>query len=305
MGKERQRETGRGEREETRGMRRVNVLVLALAALLAVASAHPPKYIDPADPAVVAAKSFLEADLNAKFNSTNHEVVHYVDAQRQVVNGFNYMLTVLVKTTTEETGKTDWVLHKARIYEHPAWDTSATEKYEVTVDEVPVFEEADLDLAAEVGAYVEQSLGASANDEGMKLSEVSSHLEQRVDVEYVSLTDGTTTEEAVSHRVSGSFASGEGSAVYDISFVTKGGEFLFFDSAIVSRRGDSGSDDGGVLPSPGGSDVKLLTARTSIFAIFLVGLVTCAILLVHFFRRRRKRSKEDWYIEQLTDIDEL
>ena len=45
--------------------------------------------------------------------------------------------------------------------------------------------------------------------------------------------------------------------------------------------------------------------RTSMIAIFLVSLVVCGILLVHVFRKRHKRSKEDWYIEQLTDIDEL
>ena len=294
-------------------MRRGAVLVFAVALVLGteVCLGGTPKAVDPSDPSVVAAKTFFEEELNAKFNQTKHEVVHFCDSQRQVVNGMNFWFTVVVKATTEEDdGETgfDWVMHKAKVYEHPAWDTSATEKYELTLDEVPLYEDAFLDLPEAAKDFVVRSLSAALPDASdVSATSIMRHTEQRIDVEYFSMMDGKSVEEAVNHRVYGTFAlDGETEAYVDVAFVTKGEDFIYFDHVLggsVDSSGDGGEDPG--AGPAAAKDVKLLTMKTSMVAIFLVGLVTCGILLVHFFRRRHKRSKEDWYIEQLTDIDEL
>ena len=277
----------------------MGLAVLSTLSLVELCVAGAPKEVDPSDPGVVAAKTFFEEDLNAKFNETEHEVVHFCDAQRQVVNGFNFILTVVVKAFTEETDDTDWVLHKLRIYEHPAWDTSSENKYELSLDDVPVYEDAGTELSSEATEYVETNLGSSS-----KLTGVLSHTEQRLDLEYLSLSPSGTlaseTVEVVGHTIHGTFVVDEIERYADVHFVTKGDKFIFFDHLLEGEV----KHKGGEL-TPGGKDVKLLTMKTSMFAIFLVGVLACGILLVHVFRKRQKRSKEDWYIEQLTDIDEL
>mmetsp|Transcript_6043 Transcript_6043/g.11085 ORF Transcript_6043/g.11085 Transcript_6043/m.11085 type:complete len:307 (+) Transcript_6043:267-1187(+) len=281
--------------------------LLVLLLCFSSSRAHPAKPVDPKDPAVVAVKAWFETDLDAKYNNTN-EVVHFCDAQRQVVSGYNYIFTMLVRSTYGND-TVEWLLHQSKIYERPAWDTSDGPKYEVTRDEVPVFEDADLKLPEEVTRYIETQLAASA--ESVETSEVVEHYEQRVEVEHVTMNakEGSLTNDVeivTAHRVFGRFVVGATKRDMDVSFVTKeDGSFVFFDSVDlgVSEFTGGGGEDGGILPYR--KDVKLLTMKTSLFGIFLVGVLTCCILLVHFFRKRQKKSKEDWYIEQLTDIDEL
>jgi hypothetical protein len=259
--------------------------------------------VDPSDPSVVLVKEWFEKELDRKYANTSNEVVHIEEAQKQVVNGFNYILTSLVKTTYgNET--VEWLIHSSRIYEHPAWDTSATWKYELSRDEVPIFEEADLDLPAEVAEYVEASLGSASENLEVSLSDVMEHFEQKAQIEYISADMKSTVDEIVAHRVTGEFAFSTGvKKDVDISFLSKldatgTSQFVFFDSIELGVvDSGSGEDTSG--------DVKLLTVKTSMIAIFLVAVATCGILLVQLVRRRQKKSKEDWYIEQLTDIDEL
>lgn len=287
--------------------RRARLAYSALALLLLsagsqVCSAMQYKEIDPTDPAVVKVTSFFEGELDAKFNGTVHKVAHFSDAQRQVVNGFNYLLTVVVKATTAVDENEDWVLHKVRVYEHPAWDTSAKQKYELSLDDVPVYQSGpDVHMWPEAVLYAEEQLG------GEYTGEVR-HSEQVVEVDLYDLEAGHSTVMVKNHRVYGKFVLEGTERFVDFTFVTKGdgqdGEsspFTYFDKDVQDPVPHGGGGSGG----EGGKDVKLLTMRTSMIAIFLVGLVVCGILLVHVFRKRHKRSKEDWYIEQLTDIDEL
>jgi hypothetical protein len=287
-----------------RGLAKVLVtLAVALSALASSVSANGPKSVDPSDPSVVLVKEWFEKELDRKYANTSNEVVHIEEAQKQVVNGFNYILTSLVKTTYgNET--VEWLIHSSRIYEHPAWDTSATWKYELSRDEVPIFEEADLDLPAEVAEYVEASLGSASENLEVSLSDVMEHFEQKAQIEYISADMKSTVDEIVAHRVTGEFAFSTGvKKDVDISFLSKldatgTSQFVFFDSIELGVvDSGSGEDTSG--------DVKLLTVKTSMIAIFLVAVATCGILLVQLVRRRQKKSKEDWYIEQLTDIDEL
>lgn len=279
-------------------------LAVVLSALASSVSANGPKSVDPSDPSVVLVKEWFEKELDRKYVNTSNEVVHIEEAQKQVVNGFNYILTSLVKTTYDNE-TVEWLIHSSRIYEHPAWDTQATWKYELSKDEVPIFEEADLDLPAEVAEYLEASLGSASENLEVSLSDVLEHFEQKAQIEYISADMKATVDEIVAHRVTGEFTFSSGvKKDVDVSFLSKvdgtgTSQFVFFDSielGIVDSH--SGGDDTS-------GDVKLLTVKTSMIAIFLVAVATCAILLVQLIRRRQKKSKEDWYIEQLTDIDEL
>lgn len=280
----------------------VVALLFGSCVLLGTAWAHPPKKVDVSDPAVVAVKEWLELALDNKYNDTMNEILHIEDAQKQVVNGYNYIMTYLVKTTYDNE-TVEWLLHKSKVYEHPPWDTTATETYLLSSDEVPVFEEATLDLPLEVTDYIETTLGSQLGGV-VETADISEHFEQKGEIEYVTLTEGSSTEQVVAHRVSGEFHVGDKIKYVDISFMTKPGQFLFFDMVdlgIVDKGEGQGEEEEPLVVH----DVKLLTVKTSMFGIFLVGLVTCSIFLVHLFRRRHKKSKEDWYIEQLTDIDEL
>lgn len=157
------------------------------------------KEIDPTDPAVVKVTSFFEGELDAKFNGTVHKVAHFSDAQRQVVNGFNYLLTVVVKATTAADENEDWVLHKVRVYEHPAWDTSAKQKYELSLDDVPVYQSGpDVHMWPEAVLYAEEQLG------GEYTGEVR-HSEQVVEVDLYDLEAGHSTVMVKNHRVYGKF----------------------------------------------------------------------------------------------------
>ena len=295
------------------------IIVALFSAVLLVqvplASANAPKSVDPSDPSVVSVKEWFEKELDRKYANTSNEVVHIEEAQKQVVNGYNYILTSLVKTTYDNE-TVEWLLHTSRIYEHPPWDTEAEWKYELSKDEVPVFEEADLELPTEVTKYVEERLGTktsgSENESeeglGVSVSDVLEHFEQKAQIEYISSDLVASVSDIVAHRLTGEFAfdAEDVKKTLDISFLTKIDEsgknqFIFFESVELGIVEDDKSGEG----SEGASDVKLLTVKTSMFAIFLVALVTCTILLVQLVRRRQKKSKEDWYIEQLTDIDEL
>uniref|UniRef100_A0A7S2Z7V4 Uncharacterized protein n=1 Tax=Chloropicon laureae TaxID=464258 RepID=A0A7S2Z7V4_9CHLO len=287
------------------------VLLLALS-LLAVCSAHFPKEVDPSDPSLLSVKDWFEEELDKKYNSTN-EIVHFCDAQKQVVNGFNYMVAALVKTEYHENETSEWMLHSFKVFEHPAWE-QAPEKYEMTFDEAPVFEDADLALPAKVSTYVTNQLREAHTRDGagdalaVTLAEVVEHYEQELEVEKFSASDKPsattlkTVAELVSHRVYGRFVIGKEKHDIDVVFVTMNGDFIYFDYADFGVSEDSGSGGAGTGPKP---DVKLLTMKTSALGIFLVGLVVCGIFMVHFYRKKHKKSKEDWYIEQLTDIDEL
>lgn len=287
----------------TTAVRFAAALAVALAVLASAAHAHPPKGINVTDPDVQAAVAWLGGSYDAARENATVGIVHVADAQRQLVNGYNYFFVLMTKEVEGET--VAWALHRTRVYERPAWQaTEGDDKYTASHDEVPVYDPIDCtDVPTDVMPWAASEMGVKRGAE-MAATEAVTCYVQSAPVQYVTLADGTQTVPIDAYAIDARFRQAGSpplSVAASLAVVVKDGTPAFLDYVIDGEEAASSGGGG----AGGASELTARTANIAFVSIFLVLVTGVVIVIAQRVRQRRRRSKEEWYIEQLTDIDEL
>ena len=122
------------------GMRRVLALGLCPAAALFALSwavgclpapglGHPPSVVDSSAPDVVAAAAWAATTPNFTSGSADGEVLAVLEAQRQLVNGYNFDLVLVLDGASDSMPPS---LAHARVYKRPPWMQEEGELYELS-----------------------------------------------------------------------------------------------------------------------------------------------------------------------------
>ena len=166
------------------------MLLLVLGgALLRGAGAHPPQVVDSDDPGVQKAASYLADHLEGGlgFKVELHSVV---EAQRQLVNGMNYDLVVILRSAEGDGLLTQTPvnlpdLEQVRIYATPPWVNAST-PYELSAQNRALPELRASSEADPAGvAAAKNCTGAGAEGGGVLTAHDS--WVQRVEVQYIAL----------------------------------------------------------------------------------------------------------------------